>query len=85
MANRHTLATNKLDDFKTWLFSDGWQIQRPKGFYEVLRATKEGRKYPLIVYQRHDTNNGTPLIHYTVQDRDMGVLRAYLRKERIKK
>ena len=82
MANRHTLAVAKLDDFKAWLVSDGWQIQEPKGFYEILRATKEGRKHPLLVYYRHDTNRGTDLVHYTVADRDSGVVGAYIRDGR---
>ena len=81
MANRHTLSVGNFDNFKQWLISEGWQIQEPKGFYEVLRATKEGRKHPLIVYKRHDTNRGTELVHYTVADRDMGVVRAYLKGE----
>lgn len=80
MANRNTLSVMKLDDFRSWLVADGWQIQVPRGFYEVLRATKEGRKHPLIVYWRHDTNGGKELVHYTVLDRDMGVVRAFLKK-----
>ena len=81
MANRNTLSVMKLDDFRSWLVADGWQIQVPRGFYEVLRATKEGRKHPLIVYWRHDTNGGKKLVHYTVLDRDMGVVRAFLKKK----
>ena len=81
MANRNTLAVNQLDDFKAWLVTDGWQIQEPKGNYEVLRATKEGRKYPLIAYKRFDTNGGKELVHYTMLDRDMGAVRAFLKKK----
>jgi hypothetical protein len=81
MANRGTLSVTKLKNFEAWLISDGWQIQESKGDYEVLRATKEGRKHPLIVYYRHDTNGGKELVHYTVFDRDMGVVRAYLKKK----
>lgn len=81
MANRNTLSVTKLDDFKAWLVKDGWQIQEPKGNYEVLRATKEGKKHPLIVYYRHDTNGGKDLVHYTLLDRDVSVVRAYLKKK----
>lgn len=81
MANRNTLSVSKLDDFKVWLVSDGWKIQELKNYFEVLRATKEGRKYPLIVYKRFDTNGGKELLHYTVLDRDMGVVRAFLKKK----
>lgn len=81
MANRNTLAVNQLEEFKVWLVKDGWNIQEPKGDYEVLRATKEGRKPPLIVYCRHDTNGGKDLIHYSLLDRDMGVVRAFLKNK----
>ena len=79
MANRNTLSVNKLEDFKEWLISDGWRLHRTKGFYEVLRATKDGKIRPLIVYKRLDTNIGCDLVHYTLDDRDCGVLRAYLK------
>ena len=81
MPNRNTLMVTKLDDFKAWLVLDGWQIQDTKDYFEVLRATKEGRKYPLIVYTRSCTNLGKKLVHYTVSDRDMGVVRAFLKKK----
>lgn len=82
MANRHTLAVKALDDFKAWLVADGWKVQEPKGYYEALRATKEGRKHTMIVYRRHDTNGGKELVHYTVADRDCGVVGAYIRDRR---
>lgn len=83
MANRNTLAVSRLNDFKEWLKTDGWEMQEPKGFWEVLRAVKPGRKRPLIIYERIDTNNGTKLVHYTVEDRDMGVVRAFLKGRQI--
>ena len=83
MANRNTLSTKAIDNFKSWLVADGWQLQESKGYYEVLRATKDGRKHPLIVYRRFDTNGGKELVHYTVLDRDMGAVRAFLKKNYI--
>ncbi len=77
MANRALLHRSKIEDFKGWLQEDGWQIEQTKGIYEVVRATKEGRK-PLIVYTRD--NNGKERI--TVQSRDEGVVRAYIRDRR---
>ena len=79
MANRSTLAVSQLEDFKKWLNLDGWIIQEPKGEWEVLRAVKPGRKKPLIVYERMETNNDTKLVHLTVEDRDMGVVWAFLK------
>ena len=83
MANRGTLSVRELDSFRNWLETDGWQIQDPKGDYEVLRAAKAGRKHPLIVYYRHGTNGGKELVHYTVLDRDMGVVRAFLKHKNL--
>lgn len=74
MANRHTLHINKLEDFKKWLAKDGWEIEEPKGIYEVLRARKYGRQNPLIVYTKADVKE-----HLSVMDRDSGVIGAFLR------
>lgn len=82
MANRNTLAVSKLEDFKNWLFFEGWKIVETKGYFEVLRAVKEGRKNPLIVYKRLSTDNGKELVHLSVLDRDIGVVNAYLRSRR---
>ena len=83
MANRNTLAVSKLEDFKIWLIFEGWKIVETKGYFEVLRAVKEGRKNPLIVYKRLSTDNGKELVHLSVLDRDIGVVNAYLRSRRV--
>ena len=74
MANRHTLHISKLEDFKEWLVKDGWEIEEPKGVWEVLRARKSGRKNPLIVYRKADAKE-----HLSLMDRDSGVVGAFLR------
>lgn len=79
--NRHTLAVNKLPLFKEYLIKNEWEIQPIKGEYEVLRATHKNRKFPLIVYKRLATNKGTTLIHLSVLDRDMVVIRKFLRSK----
>ena len=82
MANRHILSTTRLNEFKTYLLSKGFSLEAPKGNYEVLRATKRGRKYPLIVFERSSTVAGTTLVHYTVMDRDMTVVRNFLKSKK---
>lgn len=77
MANRKLLHRSKIEDFKSWLQADGWQIEQTKGIYEIVRAKKGDRK-PLIVYTRD--NKGSE--HITVQSRDEGVVRAYIRDRR---
>lgn len=81
MANRNTLSVNQVEKFKAYLVANGWQIQEPRGDYEVLRATNEGRKHTLIAYSRLATNGGKQIQHLTLADRDMGVVRAFLRKK----
>lgn len=64
MANRHLLAVNKLDDFKSWLIQNNWQIEDVKGQYEVLRARKSTEHLPLIVYKKDKDG----LVHLSVSD-----------------
>lgn len=64
MANRHLLAVNKLENFKNWLIENDWQIEKPKGNYEVLRARKDTERLPLIVYKKDKDG----LIHLSVSD-----------------
>lgn len=82
MADRRTLGVKDLPNFMLWLIADGWRIERVKGYFEALRATKQGRKHPLIVYYRLANNSGGELVHYTVQSRDIGVVRAYLKDKK---
>ena len=74
MAERHTLHISKLEAFRGWLAKDGWEIEKPKGDYEVLRARKQGRQNPLIVYTKSYSKE-----HLSVMDRDKGVVYAFLR------
>ena len=79
MANRHILSPTRLNELKTYLLSNGYTLNAPKGEYEVLRASKPGRKHPLIVYERLSNNSGSsPVVHLTVMDRDEYVIRNFL-------
>ena len=82
MANRHILSPTRLGEFKTYLTSKGFSIEAPKGTYEVLRASKMGRKHPLIVYERHSNNAGTKLVHLTVMDRDEAIVKSFLNSKK---
>ena len=77
MANRYTLHKNSLEDFQSWLVADGWETEKPKGIYEVLRARKAGRQQPLIVYTKADAKE-----HLTVMDRDLEIVGAFLRDKK---
>lgn len=74
MANRSTLHISKLEEFKTWLTADGWEIlPTSNNIYEVLRAKKSGKQFPLIVYCKGNSKE-----HLSVADRDMPVIDAFL-------
>lgn len=77
MANRQTLHIKHLEEFKVWLIKDGWKIEEPKGFYEVLRARKEKRQFPLIVYKKDAAKQ-----HLSLMERDMRVVRAFLKERK---
>lgn len=79
MANRNTLSVNHIDDFKAWLVADGFTLHEPVGFYEVIRATKPDRKHVFLAYRKIQSGSGEWGKHLTVADRDMGVVRAFLR------
>ena len=74
MANRHTLHKKHLEEFKSWLETDGWKICDAKGEFEVLFARKAGRKYPLILYSKLEAKE-----HITVRDMDWSVVAAFFR------
>lgn len=73
MAVRSMLHHSHIEPLKKWLINDGWTIQDTKGFYEVLRATKDGKR-PLIVYTKLNAKE-----HYSIDERDMSVIRAFIR------
>lgn len=75
MANRNTLHKTKLGDFTEWLIQDGWTIQQPKGFYEVLRAKKGKRT--MLVFSKLEAKE-----HYTIPDNCMGTFIAYLKSKK---
>lgn len=73
MAVRSMLHHSHIEPLKKWLINDGWIIQDIKGFYEVLRANKDGKR-PLIVYTKLNAKE-----HYSIDERDMSIIRAFLR------
>ena len=80
MANRNTLSVDKLPRFKEYLIRNGWKILTSKGNYDVLRATKEGRKYPLVIYRRDSTKAGNTPIHLSLSDSDIGIVRDFIKE-----
>lgn len=65
MRSRQLLHVNDLNDFSNFLKSHGWQINPPKGEWEVLRAVREDHKDPLLVYTKAQTHRGNPVRHLT--------------------
>jgi len=55
MANRNTLHVNHLKDFSKWLTDKGWKLEKAKGEFEVLRARKGKRFFP--IYTKHDSDH----------------------------
>ena len=66
MARRNLLHKSKLEKFKDFLILDGWEIQPTKNHWEILRAVKKNKKYPLIVYRKYEIKE-----HYTLMQRNV--------------
>lgn len=79
IANRCLLHKSKLEDFKVWLVKDGWTIEKTKGIYEVLRATKPYKK-PLIIFEKDRSKE-----HYTVQGIYVGLVYQFIRNKKATK
>ena len=75
MAERCLLHKNKLEHFKWWLSSRGYEIQPVKGLYEVLRAKKD--RDTVIVYHRNEAKE-----HLTVQQKDYHLVRQFIQETR---
>ena len=73
MAERCLLHKNKLDLLKWWLSSRGYEIQTPKGIYEVLRAKKD--KDTVVVFKKDNTKE-----HLSVQQKDHRLIRQFIRE-----
>lgn len=80
MANRCILHKTHLEDFKRWLIDNDWSLEDTKGDYEVLRARKDGKQHPLIIFEKIDAKQ-----HYSVMDRDVQVVKDYLAKKEERK
>ena len=78
MANRNTLPSSAVEEFKKWLGESGWAIEKTKDYYEVVRARRGKRT--LIVYQRLGEHQ-----HLTLQDKDVGVAKSFLKEMRHRK
>ena len=77
MANKRLLHKNRLMDFEAWLVENDWQLQEPKGKYEVVRAVnKSFQNVPLIVYTRQDSPE-----YYSVSDSNAKIIEMFLNGE----
>ena len=73
MAERCLLHQNKLELFKWWLSSRGYEIQAVKGDCEVLRAKKD--KETIIIFKKDRAKE-----HLTVQQKDYRLIRRFIRE-----
>lgn len=77
MAIRYELHENHLEDFERWLKLDGWSIEVPKSEYEVLRATKKGKKRPLLVYKTLKEKSE----HLSFADEFRGIVKQFIKQK----
>lgn len=73
MAERCLLHRNKLDLFRWYLESLGYEIQPTKSESEVLRAKND--KDLIVVFTRQNAE------HLTIQDKDYEFVRKFLKQQ----
>ena len=74
--SRCTLHKSKLGDFTQWLLARGWNVEVPKGDYEVLRMRlANDYKTILLVYDRNNAKE-----HYTTFGVGDRMMRKWLRE-----
>lgn len=74
-AERGLLHKNKLNAFKEWLITKGYEIQNTKGIYEVLRAKKDKNTVIIFVKDRAKA-------HLTVQDKDRRLVWEFIKERK---
>jgi hypothetical protein len=79
MANRATLHLTKLGRFQDYLEAKGYISCQTKGTYEALRMLNpslEGPQRTVIVFFKGEAKE-----HFSVQDKDADLLRAFLQQK----
>ena len=74
MSDRTLLHRNKLEMFKWWLTSIGYEIQNTKGGSEVLRAKKDSET--VIIFQKQNAKE-----HLTVREQDLDLVKKFVRQQ----
>lgn len=78
MAVRNLLARSRLEEFATWLGKQGYERQLAGGFEELrMKSAKD----TVIIYTRYTQKNPSQF-HLTVQDKDIKLVRRFLRETR---
>lgn len=75
MPNRNTLHLKHLDAFASYLTTRGFYPRPLTNSYERLRM--RNGKHTVVLYQRNVAEQ-----HLTVQDKDMPLVRAFLRSRK---
>ena len=73
MAARNLLHYNKLEEFKTWLITQGIEFRDGRGEYEVLQVRQPPHWVP--VYRRDHGD------HLTVQTRMVALVELFLKEK----
>lgn len=82
MPNRETLRVERLKEFEAWAIAAGYTSEPVKGQYEVLRLRPPTGEGPWIFYRRIQTHAGGELVHLTVPNEAMPLVRRWLKDVR---
>lgn len=79
METKRKILISRLDSLKKWLIAEGWKIEKSRCSYEVLRATKEGRTVPFLVFVKRGEEK-----YAEVVDRGNKTIDAFINRKKKK-
>jgi hypothetical protein len=81
VATRELLALSKIEEFAAWAETQGFNREKPRGYYEVLRLRITGQP-PLIFFTRLTTLSGGTPQHATSQSEGTKLVHRWLRSRK---
>lgn len=52
MANKYALMLSDVQEFKSWLMQNGWDIEKIKSENEIVRMISDKHEKPLVIYKQ---------------------------------
>lgn len=79
---RDLLPVKLIDDFRTWLCINGFEVSDSKAAYSMFNVRIDGKGYE--IYVRDKTHAGKDTIHASIYGPIIGLAKRFLRERKTK-